>query len=84
MNKDTLEKMIKCAKREVTQRKKVYPRLVANGKMKQEDADYEIKMMLLIVVSLEKILNGTAEKQVQQALFNVKEYEKRNTYNGYY
>jgi len=34
-----------CAAREVTQRRRVYPRLVETGKMKREFADKQIAMM---------------------------------------
>lgn len=37
-----------CAVREVTQRQRVYPRLVREGKMTQEKADLEIRKMLEI------------------------------------
>lgn len=39
-----LEKAM-CAEREVSQRKRVYPRLVENGKMSQQGADRQIDMM---------------------------------------
>lgn len=84
MNRETLKKMIECAKREVEQRKKVYPRLVAIGKMKQEKADYEIKTMALIQLSLQKIYDGNAPEQVQATLFDTKEYEPKKTMYDYY
>lgn len=34
-----------CANREVAMRRKVYPRWVADGRMKQEQADREIAVM---------------------------------------
>ena len=55
MKREVVAEMIKCAKREVAQRQKVYPRLVERGKMTQEKSDYEIKMMSLIQASLTKI-----------------------------
>lgn len=37
--------MWECADREVRQRRRVYPRLVASGKMSQEFADRQIAVM---------------------------------------
>lgn len=44
----TLEELARCAVREVGQRKRVYGRLVEQGKWKQERADREIAMMQAI------------------------------------
>lgn len=84
MNRETVAEMIKCAKREVAQRQRVYPRLVERGKMTQKKADYEIKMMSLIEASLTKIYNGVAEQQVQTALFDTKEYAPQVSHHSYY
>lgn len=43
--KFTLDKLIACAEREVKQRKKVYARLVADGRMDKAKADEETAMM---------------------------------------
>jgi hypothetical protein len=40
---------LKCAERELKMRQRVYPRFVENGKMKQWQADYEIKVMQAII-----------------------------------
>ena len=45
----TVLEQIECARREVAMRKRVYPRWVANGKMKQNKADLEIEIMESIV-----------------------------------
>jgi hypothetical protein len=37
--------LAECAKREVKQRRRVYPNLVASGRMTQEFADRQIQMM---------------------------------------
>jgi hypothetical protein len=37
--------LAECAEREVKQRRRVYPNLVASGKMTQEFADKQIQMM---------------------------------------
>lgn len=37
--------MVECVKREVKMRERVYPRWIAAGKMKQENADREIATM---------------------------------------
>lgn len=68
--------MIDCVKREMSLRYAVYPKLIANGKMKPEEAEKEKKLMYLVQISLQKIYDGTAPKEVQQSLFNTKQYTK--------
>lgn len=41
----TLDQLARCAEREVRQRKRVYPRLIATGKMRQDEAERETAMM---------------------------------------
>jgi len=45
--------LIHCARRELGHRKRVYRRLVADGRMKQEDAEHEIALMDAIRENLE-------------------------------
>lgn len=45
MFEPTLQDMIVCADREVEYRKRVYARLVVNGKMTQRQADWELACM---------------------------------------
>jgi hypothetical protein len=52
-----LSDQIKCAKREVAMRERVYARRVQSGAMKREVADYEITCMQAIVASLEALLS---------------------------
>ncbi len=49
MTEFTDEMKLKVAKRELTMRKKVYPGWVRLGRMKQNQADYEIAGMQAIV-----------------------------------
>ncbi len=79
LNKELLKEMIDCVKREVKYRHIVYPKLVANGKMKQDDADKQKKLMYLVQITLQKILDGNAPKPVQQALFNTAIYKQTDT-----
>lgn len=51
----TLDEMIKEAEREVALRKKCYPQWVANGKIKQIEADYRIEVMQWIVDTLKDL-----------------------------
>jgi hypothetical protein len=44
----TFAELCKCAGRELAQRRRVYPRLVASEKMSQKIADREIAMMSAI------------------------------------
>jgi hypothetical protein len=43
----------KCARRELGQRRRVYPRLVEGGKMTQANADREMRLMELIAEDFE-------------------------------
>jgi hypothetical protein len=45
MSEFSFEELHKCANHELAQRRRVYPRLVAAGKMTKADADREIAMM---------------------------------------
>jgi len=49
----SVDQLVLCVRRELGQRKRVYPRLVATGKMSQQTADREIAMMLAIRDNLE-------------------------------
>ena len=41
----TQEAKLRAVRREIRQRRRVYPRLIANGKMTQQEADHEIAVM---------------------------------------
>lgn len=41
----TMEEMLACVRREISMRKALYPSRVRNGRMKQADADAEIRKM---------------------------------------
>jgi hypothetical protein len=45
MTRYTAREKADCAEREVKQRRRVYPRWVADGRMKQDFADQQISMM---------------------------------------
>ena len=49
----TINDLVACARRELGQRRRVYARLVAAGKMSQETADREIALMAAILDNLE-------------------------------
>lgn len=76
INKEQLKKMIDCVKREVKFRHIVYPKLVASGRMKQEDADEQKKLMYLVQICLQKIYDGQVPKTVQQSLFDTAIYKQ--------
>lgn len=78
INYSLLKEMIDCASREVSLRFAVYPRRVEAGKMTQEQMDKEIHLMRLIKASLQKIYDNKAPESVQRALFDAKEFEKKN------
>ena len=50
--KMTLDEQIKCVKREIDYRKRLYPVWVQNGKMTQNDANYQIECMECVLNSL--------------------------------
>lgn len=77
MDKEKLKEMIDCAKREVKCRYSVYPKLVKSGRMTQDEADKEIKLMYLIQLSLQKIYDGEAPKTVPNALFDTNKYKNQ-------
>ena len=47
---------LRCVARELALRIRVYPKLVANGKMKQETADREIELMQAIVKDYQQLV----------------------------
>jgi hypothetical protein len=53
----SIEALIKCARRELAYRKRVYPRLVDQERMSQAKMDHELSCMEGIVGILDK-LNG--------------------------
>ena len=79
LNKELLKEMIDCVKREVGYRYVVYKRLIAAGKMSEEKAEKEQKLMYLVQLTLQKIYDGNAPKPVQQALFDTALYKKTDT-----
>ena len=48
-----INELVRCARREVAFRRRVYPRLVFKGKMTQLDSEREIALMLAILDNLE-------------------------------
>lgn len=77
INYSLLKEMIDCASREVSLRVAVYPKRIAAGKMVKEQADKEIYLMQLIKNSLKKIYEGKVPETVQQAFFDLKEYDNK-------
>lgn len=52
---EKISEQIKCVERELGMRERVYKNWVINGKMKQEKADYEIKMMREVLKTLKLV-----------------------------
>lgn len=63
--KITIQQQLDAAKRELQMRKKVYPRRVERGLMRQTEADYEIATMTAIVETLKPLVPA------QKGLFDV-------------
>lgn len=79
INYPLLKEMIDCVSREISFRFAVYPKRVREGKMEKETADREIKLMQMIKNSLKKVYEGQAPAAVQQAFFEVQDFQKQNT-----
>jgi len=56
----TLDKQIACVRREIRMREIVYPRWVAQKKMRQESAEHEIEAMKAVLATLESPRNEKA------------------------
>lgn len=74
---ELLGQMIDCVSREVSLRYAVYPKRVAAGKMTAEEAQREQRLMYGVKKALQKIYDGKAPLQVQQALFDTEIYKKK-------
>ena len=79
INYPLLKEMIDCVSREVSFRFAVYPKRIQAGKMTKEQADREIQLMQMIKNSLKKVYEGQAPAAVQQAFFDVQDYNKPQT-----
>lgn len=74
---ELLNEMIDCVKREVGLRYAVYPKLIASGKMTADQAEKEKRLMYAVQRCLQKIYDGKAPIEVQQALFDTEIYKKK-------
>lgn len=80
MDIETIRKLKDCCAREAAMRVNVYPKFVDSGRMTQEKADEEIKLMQIAAACFNKILQGKAP-EVQQQLFDIKQFEpQRHNY----
>ena len=61
-------------------RYKVYPRLIAAGKMTEKTAEKEKQLMYGVQIALQKIYDGTAPQPVQQQFINAQDYIKKEWY----
>jgi hypothetical protein len=52
----TIEQQVKCCARELRLRRHHYPRWVADGKMSQREADYEIAAMYAVLETVRAAL----------------------------
>ena len=77
INYSLLKEMIDCVSREISFRFAVYPKRIQAGKMTKEQADREIQLMQMIKNSLKKVYEGQAPAVVQQAFFDMKEYNNK-------
>ena len=56
-----LDTQIRCIARELALRKRVYPRLVAQGKMDQYLAARELRVMADVLATLQDLMHGPAQ-----------------------
>ena len=76
INYPLIKEMIDCVSREISFRFAVYPKRIQAGKMTKEQADREIQLMQMIKNSLKKVYEGQAPAAVQQAFFDLQDYNK--------
>lgn len=62
---EQIEKYRSCLKREISKRRWVYPKLIANGKLTQEKADDEINTMEEIKVYFDWLQIHTTPQQMK-------------------
>lgn len=77
INYPLIKEMIDCVSREVSLRFAVYPKRIQAGRMTKEQADREIQLMQMIKNALKKVYDGQAPESVQQAFFDLKEYDNK-------
>lgn len=77
VDRELLKQMIDCVSREASMRYAVYPKRVAAGKMTADEAEKEKRLMYGVKKALQKIYDGTAPIEVQQALFDTELYKKK-------
>ena len=53
----TISDQIKGVRREIDYRKRLYPKWVADGRMTQKEADYQIELMEYVVNTLQAVLD---------------------------
>ena len=53
----TITEQIKVVRREIGKRKTFYPKLVAEGKMTQQEANYQIEAMEYVLNTLQAVLD---------------------------
>jgi hypothetical protein len=58
MTEISLNQQIEEVKREIDMRKRVYPNLVRNGKMRQAEADYHAQRMEAVLDTLQALRSG--------------------------
>lgn len=77
INYPLLKEMIDCVAREVSFRFAVYPKRIQAGRMTKEQADREIQLMQMIKNALKKVYEGKVPETVQQAFFDLKEFDSK-------
>lgn len=60
-----LEVQLACVRREIEQRKRVYPRLIANKRMSEAKADHEIAAMRAVEATLNGLVEAAAASRTR-------------------
>lgn len=61
----TLAQQLAAVEREIIQRKRVYPRLVSIGKMRQQTADHEIAAMKAVAVTVQAAIEDESRRALR-------------------
>lgn len=62
-----LERQVACVRREVSMRRRVYPRWVESGKMTQQEANRQIEAMEAVQATLQSLIDAAALMAEQRA-----------------
>lgn len=68
----TLEAQIKCVRREISMRERVYPSFIARGKIRPTEAENEIATMRAVLKTLEGLLADSKQERLFECRSTIK------------